>query len=71
MTMGFYGGCMFCDKAVDCQIAGKPAADCHVEALNKAWHILKEELKRDPIIGKVYETLVSIVDAVAKVFERR
>lgn len=34
--MDFYGGCMFCDKAVDCQIAAEPAADCPVEALEKA-----------------------------------
>lgn len=40
--MDFYGGCLFCDKAVDCQIAGKPADDCPVEALIKAKADLKQ-----------------------------
>lgn len=62
---------MFCDKAVECEIVGKPAADCHVEALNKAWHTFKEELKRDPIISGIRESLVAVCDALAKVFERR
>lgn len=67
--MDFYGGCLFCEKAVDCQIAGEPAADCPVEALNKAWKDFKTELKDDIAFVRIYKAANWILDRLSSFIE--
>ena len=57
----FYGGCMFCNKCVDCEMEGKPAEDCHIEALNKAVADFKAEMAKilDGYVAKVEQILKS------------
>lgn len=57
MMDSFYG-CLFCDKAVDCQIAGEPAADCPVEAMIKA----KADLKQSLMETKLFKAMIWIAD---------
>jgi hypothetical protein len=63
--MDFYGGCMFCDKAVECQIAGKPADDCPVEAIIKA----KDDLKKDMMETKFFKAMERIADRLEAIIE--
>lgn len=65
--MGEYGGCLFCYKAVDCQIAGKPSDDCPVEAIIKA----KVEFKKEMMETKLFKAMEWIVDKLAAFLERR
>lgn len=65
--MDFYGGCLFCDKAVDCQIAGEPAADCPVEELNKAKDEFKEAMKETKLF-KAMEWMADKLNAILESF---
>lgn len=64
--MDFYGGCMYCDKAVDCQIAGEPDADCPVEALIKA----RVEFKIAVMENKLVKAQVWILNKLEAVIEK-
>lgn len=48
-----YGGCMICglEKSVECQLDGKPADDCPVEAINKAMADLAQAVKGTPAVA--------------------
>lgn len=63
--MDFFGGCTFCDKAVDCQIAGEPASDCPVEALEKA----KADLKQAFEETRFFKAAVWMADKLAAFLE--
>lgn len=56
---------MFCDKAVDCQIAGEPAADCPVEAMIKA----KADLKQSLTETKLFKAIERIADRLVAFLE--
>ena len=64
--MDFYGGCLFCDKAVDCYLAGKPAADCPVAAMIKA----KADLKQALMETKLLKAMGWIVDKLEEFLEK-
>lgn len=64
--MDFYGGCMYCDKAVDCQIAGEPDDDCPVEALIKA----KVEFKIAVMENKLVKAQIWILNKLEAVLEK-
>ena len=64
--MDFYVGCTFCDKAVDCQIAGEPAADCPVEALIKA----RVEFKVAVMENKLVKAQIWILNKLETVLEK-
>ena len=60
--MDFYGGCLFCEKAVDCQIAGKPASDCPVEAMIKA----KVDLQQALMETKLFKAMEAVLEKLMK-----
>jgi len=64
--MDFYGGCLSCEKAVDCQIAGEPASDCPVEALIQA----RVEFKIAVMENKLVKAQLWVINKLEAVLEK-
>lgn len=53
---------MFCEKAVDCEIAGNPADDCPAEAMIKAQEELKQALKEILLASGFFKFAIWILE---------